>query len=117
MYRDFLETVWALCGAQPTRQVDPRICLPSGGMNIPATAAQNANHDFIDAHREEILVEWESFARAVSPSSHTMDVVALRDHADQKPRSPHPAGSDLNIGQVHVGHKGAEPPAHDANRQ
>jgi signal transduction histidine kinase len=40
-------------------------------------------HDFIEGHREEILVEWESFARAVSPSSHTMDVVALRDHADQ----------------------------------
>jgi signal transduction histidine kinase len=40
-------------------------------------------HDFIDGHRELILEEWESFAREVSPASHTMDVVALRDHAGQ----------------------------------
>jgi len=38
--------------------------------------------DFIRNHRERILVEWESFARTVSPASGTMDVVALRDHAD-----------------------------------
>lgn len=40
-------------------------------------------HDFIDDHRERILEEWESFARTVSPASGTMDVVALRDHADE----------------------------------
>jgi signal transduction histidine kinase len=40
-------------------------------------------YDFIDAHREGILTEWESFARTVSPASGTMDVSALRDHADQ----------------------------------
>lgn len=39
--------------------------------------------DFIDDHREEILTEWESFARTVSAASDTMDVVALRDHADE----------------------------------
>jgi signal transduction histidine kinase len=39
--------------------------------------------DFIQAHREGILAEWESFARTVSPASHTMDVTALRDHADE----------------------------------
>ncbi len=40
-------------------------------------------HDFIDGHREQILEEWESFARTASPASHTMDIVALRDHADE----------------------------------
>jgi signal transduction histidine kinase len=40
-------------------------------------------HDFMRDHREEILAEWESFARTVSPASGTMDVVALRDHADE----------------------------------
>ena len=40
-------------------------------------------HDFIDAHREQILADWESFARTVSTASGTMDVVALRDHADE----------------------------------
>jgi signal transduction histidine kinase len=40
-------------------------------------------HDFIQDHREDILAEWESFARTVSPASGTMDVVALRDHADE----------------------------------
>jgi signal transduction histidine kinase len=40
-------------------------------------------HDFIDTNREQILVEWESFARTCGPASNTMDVVALRDHADQ----------------------------------
>jgi signal transduction histidine kinase len=40
-------------------------------------------HDFIRDHREEILAEWESFARTVSPASGTMDVTALRDHADE----------------------------------
>jgi signal transduction histidine kinase len=39
-------------------------------------------HDFIDSSREQILVEWESFARTCAPASHTMDVKALRDHAD-----------------------------------
>lgn len=39
--------------------------------------------DFIMANREPILVEWEAFARTCSPASGTMDVDALRDHADQ----------------------------------
>ena len=39
--------------------------------------------DFIRANREPILVEWEAFARTCAPSSGTMDVAALRDHADQ----------------------------------
>ncbi len=40
-------------------------------------------HEFIQVHRERILEEWESFARIVSPASGTMDVAALRDHADE----------------------------------
>lgn len=39
--------------------------------------------DFILANREPILVEWVAFARTCSPASGTMDVEALRDHADQ----------------------------------
>lgn len=39
--------------------------------------------DFILSNREPILAEWESFARTCAPASGTMDVDALRDHADQ----------------------------------
>ncbi len=38
---------------------------------------------FIIQNLEEILVEWESFARTVSPAAATMDSLALRDHAKQ----------------------------------
>jgi len=38
--------------------------------------------DFIHTHRAPILTEWEAFARTCAPASGTMDVVALRDHAD-----------------------------------
>jgi signal transduction histidine kinase len=40
-------------------------------------------HDFILAHREQILTEWERFARTCAPASTTMNVEALRDHADE----------------------------------
>jgi signal transduction histidine kinase len=39
--------------------------------------------DFILENRESILREWEDFARTCAPASGTMDVTALRDHADQ----------------------------------
>ena len=39
--------------------------------------------DFIDANREPILVEWEAFARTCAPASGTMDIEALRDHANE----------------------------------
>ena len=39
--------------------------------------------DFILANREPILAEWEAFARTCAPASGSMDVEALRDHADQ----------------------------------
>lgn len=38
--------------------------------------------DFILANREPILREWEAFARTCAPAGGTMDVAALRDHAD-----------------------------------
>jgi signal transduction histidine kinase len=40
-------------------------------------------HDYIRDHREEIMSEWETFASTVSPAGGTMDVEALRDHADK----------------------------------
>lgn len=39
--------------------------------------------DYILENREPILVEWEAFARTCAPASGSMDVAALRDHADQ----------------------------------
>jgi signal transduction histidine kinase len=38
--------------------------------------------DFILAHREPILAEWEAFARTCAPASGPMGIDALRDHAD-----------------------------------
>jgi signal transduction histidine kinase len=40
-------------------------------------------HDYIRDHREEIMSAWETFASTVSPAGGTMDVEALRDHADE----------------------------------
>lgn len=40
-------------------------------------------HDFILTNREQILIEWETFANTCTPASNTMDVEALRDHADE----------------------------------
>jgi signal transduction histidine kinase len=39
--------------------------------------------DFIVANREPILAEWEAFARTCGPASGSMDIVALRDHANE----------------------------------
>lgn len=40
-------------------------------------------HEFILKNREQILVEWEEFARTCEPASLTMDLTALRDHASE----------------------------------
>ncbi|MGM0598796.1 MAG: ATP-binding protein [Candidatus Rifleibacteriota bacterium] len=40
-------------------------------------------HDFILTNREQILTEWETFARTCAPASNTMDVEKLRDHANE----------------------------------
>ena len=48
-----------------------------------ATATRTMRlHDYIRDHREEIMSAWETFASTVSPAGGTMDVEALRDHAD-----------------------------------
>ena len=39
--------------------------------------------EFILANREPILAEWEAFARTCAPASGSMDIVALRDHANE----------------------------------
>ena len=39
--------------------------------------------DFIVGNREPILVEWEAFARTCGPASGSMDIAALRDHANE----------------------------------
>ena len=39
--------------------------------------------EFINSRREEILAEWETFARTLGPASDTMDIAALRDHASE----------------------------------
>jgi signal transduction histidine kinase len=39
--------------------------------------------EFIRTRREQILAEWETFARTCAPASATMDVAALRDHASE----------------------------------
>ena len=36
---------------------------------------------FITANMEEILTEWEAFARTIRPAAETMDSLTLRDHA------------------------------------
>lgn len=38
---------------------------------------------FITEHLEEIVSEWEAFARTLAPAAATMDSLALRDHARQ----------------------------------
>lgn len=39
--------------------------------------------EFILANREPILAEWEAFARTCAPASGSMDIAALRDHANE----------------------------------
>ncbi len=36
---------------------------------------------FITENMEEILAEWESFAKTIHPAAETMDSLTLRDHA------------------------------------
>jgi signal transduction histidine kinase len=38
--------------------------------------------EFIDAERDTIVVQWETFARSLLPAGGTLTTLALRDHAD-----------------------------------
>ena len=40
-------------------------------------------HEFLLTNREQILMEWETFARSCAPASATMNAKALRDHASE----------------------------------
>lgn len=53
-----------------------------GGDPQIATQRMPRLHTFIRKHTEEILVEWESFARTL-PMAESMDIAALRDHAKE----------------------------------
>jgi signal transduction histidine kinase len=52
----------------------------SCGQTCPATMSRLSH--FIREHTEEILAEWETFARAL-PMGGSMDIEALRDHAKE----------------------------------
>jgi signal transduction histidine kinase len=55
-----------------------------GGHGHPASPpAAPRLADFIQENREEILAEWEAFARTCTPASADMDMAALRDHANE----------------------------------
>lgn len=50
---------------------------------VPAPGEGTGLAGFITANREPILAEWEAFARTCTPASGAMDLVALRDHANE----------------------------------
>ncbi|MDQ3800418.1 MAG: HAMP domain-containing histidine kinase [Acidobacteriota bacterium] len=52
---------------------------------------------FITENIEEILVEWESFAKTIQPAAETMDSLTLRDHAKLILEA---AAKDINIHQT-----------------
>lgn len=53
-----------------------------GRCNDPNPTVMARLSDFIRDNTEQILSEWETFARTL-PTGETMDIVALRDHAKQ----------------------------------
>jgi signal transduction histidine kinase/CRP-like cAMP-binding protein/ActR/RegA family two-component response regulator len=50
-------------------------------VRLPGRAEALQLSGFIEAHMEEIVAEWEGFARTLLPAAATMSSVALRDHA------------------------------------
>ena len=50
---------------------------------LPVGAAQLQLSDFIEQNMEEIVAEWEAFARTLLPAAATMTPLALRDHAKE----------------------------------
>src|SRR4051812_28683747 len=50
---------------------------------VPARMGANGGlASFIRSHREDILGEWEGFARTLLPASAGLSIDTLRDHAD-----------------------------------
>ena len=52
-------------------------------LRLPGRAAAPQLSAFIDQNMEEIVVEWEAFARTLLPAAATMSSLALRDHAKE----------------------------------
>ena len=57
--------------------------IPAPLSYAPQPVGRMRLRDFILENREQILLEWETFARTCAPASITMDVPALRDHANE----------------------------------
>src|SRR5688572_11372104 len=57
-------------------------CTHAGQSPISDTESMRLSQ-FIRENREPILVEWEAFARTCSPASGRMNIVELRDHANE----------------------------------
>lgn len=66
-------------GRGPAHAVQPSVAAPRAGAGAGAVRLA----DFITASRDAILAEWEAFARTCTPASGAMDIVALRDHANE----------------------------------
>jgi signal transduction histidine kinase len=60
----------------------PQALRPAGPPAATASAEMRLAN-FITANREPVLAEWEAFARTCTPASGAMDIVALRDHANE----------------------------------
>jgi signal transduction histidine kinase len=65
----------------PARRADDTAAEPARGAD--AAGAEPRLSAFIVANREPILAEWEAFARTCTPAAGPMDIVALRDHANE----------------------------------
>lgn len=64
------------CYSVVKREFDRLLRLPGRAEALPLSA-------FIQENMEEILAEWEAFARTLLPAAATMTSLALRDHAKQ----------------------------------
>jgi signal transduction histidine kinase/CRP-like cAMP-binding protein len=64
------------CYAVVNREFDRLLSLPGRGEALQLSA-------FIEENMEEIVAEWEAFARTLLPAAATMTSLALRDHARQ----------------------------------
>jgi len=62
------------CYAVVKREFERLLHLPGRAEALPLSA-------FIDQHMDEIVGEWEAFARTLLPAAATMSPFALRDHA------------------------------------
>jgi len=62
------------CYAVVKRELDRLLHLPGRAEALPLS-------EFIDQHTDEIVAEWEAFARTLLPAAATISAFVLRDHA------------------------------------